>query len=61
MGGSNEIEEKAIPDKIYKEEFIDDEESVEINEINPYSILNISPNASVQKCRPAYKNFINGS
>ena len=57
MGGSYEIEEKKIPDKVFKEEFIDDKKNVEINEINPYSILNISPNASISECRLAYKNL----
>ena len=57
MGRSYEIEEKKIPNKIYNEEFIDDKKTVEINEINPYSILNISPKASVSECRLAYKKL----
>lgn len=47
-------EEKEIPDEIYKSEFIDDNKNVEINEISPYSVLNISLNPSISECRNAY-------
>ena len=42
MGGSNEIEEKQIPKEVYRAEYIDDTENVDLDDINPYSVLNIS-------------------
>jgi ankyrin repeat protein len=54
MGGSNEIAEKEIPEEVYRAEYIDDTENIELNEINPYSILNISSNSSQGLCRSSY-------
>ena len=54
MGSSNEIEEKEIPEEVYRAEYIDDTENIELNEINPYSILNISSNPSKASCRTSY-------
>ena len=54
MGGSNEIAEKEIPLEVYRAEYIDDTENIELDEINPYSILNISSNPSKGSCRSSY-------
>ena len=53
-GVEKEIEEKEIPIEVYKTEYIDDTENIELNEINPYSILNISSNSSRGSCRSSY-------
>ena len=54
MGGSNEIEEKQIPKEVYRAEYIDDTENVDLDDINPYSVLNISSNSSKLECRNSY-------